>query len=71
MTATLNRPPAVDRVLAWPLVQQLIADHGRALVVDGVRAALQLWRGGEISDDELKGTCGRGHTAAPLHDAAC
>ena len=52
MTATFNRPPAVDRVLTWPLVQQLIADHGRALVVDGVRAALQLWRDGEISDDE-------------------
>ncbi|WVM88110.1 L-seryl-tRNA(Sec) selenium transferase [Halopseudomonas pachastrellae] len=52
MTAAINRPPAVDRVLAWPLVQQLIADHGRALVVDGVRAALQLWRDGQISDDE-------------------
>ena len=53
MTAAINRPPAVDRVLAWPLVQQLIAYHGRALVVDGVRAALQLWREGAISDDEV------------------
>ena len=66
MTATFNRPPAVDRVLAWPLVQQLIADHGRALVVDGVRAALQLWRGGEISDDEALVHWLRQHLLATL-----
>jgi L-seryl-tRNA(Ser) seleniumtransferase len=66
MTATFNRPPAVDRVLTWPLVQQLIADHGRALVVDGVRAALQLWRGGEISDDEALVHWLRQHLLATL-----
>ncbi|RGP55425.1 L-seryl-tRNA(Sec) selenium transferase [Pseudomonas abyssi] len=66
MTATHNRPPAVDRVLAWPLVQQLIADHGRALVVDGVRAALQLWRDGEISDDEALVHWLRQHLLATL-----
>ncbi|UJJ32219.1 L-seryl-tRNA(Sec) selenium transferase [Halopseudomonas maritima] len=66
MTATHNRPPAVDRVLAWPLVQQLIADHGRALVVDGVRAALQQWRDGEISDDEALVHWLRQHLLATL-----
>lgn len=66
MTATHNRPPAVDRVLAWPLVQQLIADHGRALVLDGVRAALQLWREGEISDDEALVHWLRQHLLATL-----
>lgn len=66
MTATLNRPPAVDRVLAWPLVQQLIADHGRALVLDGVRAALQLWRDGQISDDEALVHWLRQHLLATL-----
>ena len=66
MTAAINRPPAVDRVLAWPLVQQLIADHGRALVLDGVRAALQLWREGEISDDEALVHWLRQHLLATL-----
>ncbi|MEL0168092.1 MAG: L-seryl-tRNA(Sec) selenium transferase [Pseudomonadaceae bacterium] len=66
MTATFNRPPAVDRVLAWPLVQQLIADHGRALVLDSVRAALQLWREGEISDDEALVHWLRQHLLATL-----
>lgn len=66
MTAAINRPPAVDRVLAWPLVQQLIADHGRALVVDGVRAALQLWRDGAISDDEALVHWLRQHLLATL-----
>jgi L-seryl-tRNA(Ser) seleniumtransferase len=66
MTATLNRPPAVDRVLAWPLVQQLIADHGRALVVDGVRASLQHWRDGAISDDEALVHWLRQHLLATL-----
>ena len=46
------RPPAVDRVLAWPLVQQLVADHGRTLVLDAVRAGLQHWREGLLCDDQ-------------------
>ncbi len=66
MTATVNRPPAVDRVLAWPLVQQLIADHGRALVVDGVRAALQRWRDDQISDEEALVHWLRQHLLATL-----
>jgi len=66
MTAAINRPPAVDRVLTWPLVQQLIADHGRALVVDGVRTGLQLWRDGEISDDEALVHWLRQHLLATL-----
>ncbi|MEE3158159.1 MAG: L-seryl-tRNA(Sec) selenium transferase [Pseudomonadota bacterium] len=66
MTAAINRPPAVDRVLAWPLVQQLIADHGRALVLDGVRASLQLWRDGAISDDEALVHWLRQHLLATL-----
>ncbi|MEH6490558.1 L-seryl-tRNA(Sec) selenium transferase [Halopseudomonas sp.] len=66
MTAAINRPPAVDRVLAWPLVQQLIADHGRALVLDGVRAALQRWRDGQISDDEALVHWLRQHLLATL-----
>ncbi|ONM45234.1 L-seryl-tRNA(Sec) selenium transferase [Halopseudomonas pachastrellae] len=66
MTAAINRPPAVDRVLAWPLVQQLIADHGRALVLDGVRAALQLWRDGQISDEEALVHWLRQHLLATL-----
>ena len=66
MTAAINRPPAVDRVLAWPLVQQLIADHGRALVLDGVRAALRRWRDGAISDDEALVHWLRQHLLATL-----
>lgn len=38
------RPPAVDRVLAWPAMQLLIDSHGRALVLDCLRAALADWR---------------------------
>lgn len=45
-----QRPPAVDKALAWPGMQTLIASHGRALVLDSLRAALELWRSGEISD---------------------
>lgn len=34
------RLPAVDRVLRWPVIETLIAAHGRPLVVDAVRAEL-------------------------------
>ncbi len=34
------RLPAVDRVLAWPAVAELAAQHGRALVLEAVRAEL-------------------------------
>lgn len=45
------RPPAVDKVLAWPGMQALIKDHGRTLVLDALRSGLEQWRAGEIADD--------------------
>ena len=44
-------PPAVDRILAWPVMQALVASHGRALVLDCLREALALWRAGTLSDE--------------------
>jgi len=52
-----ERPPAVGKVLAWPGIQALIACHGRALVLDTLRAALQQWRDGVISDEQTLLTC--------------
>lgn len=46
-----SRPPAVDRVLAWPAVQLLIASYGRALVLDCLRAALTDWRETGIGEE--------------------
>lgn len=48
----LSRPPAVDKVLKWPGMQALIASHGRALVLDCLRTALDAWRQGQISDED-------------------
>lgn len=50
--APSTRPPAVDKALAWPGVQALVDCHGRALVVDALRAALQRWREGSIQDKQ-------------------
>jgi L-seryl-tRNA(Ser) seleniumtransferase len=36
--------PSVDRLLQLPAVQDLIAAHGRAPVIDSVRAGLAAWR---------------------------
>ena len=47
-----HRPPAVDKALAWPALQFLIACHGRTLVLDVLRAALQQWRDGLIHDEQ-------------------
>ncbi|HDZ09009.1 L-seryl-tRNA(Sec) selenium transferase [Pseudohongiella sp.] len=47
-----NRPPAVDKALAWPGMQALIDCHGRSLVLDALRAALQRWRDGDIGDEQ-------------------
>lgn len=47
-----RRPPAVDKALAWPAVQALVDCHGRALVLDALRAALQRWREGSIQDEQ-------------------
>ncbi len=47
----LVRPPAVDKALAWPGMQILVKDHGRALVVDALRSGLEQWRAGEITDE--------------------
>ncbi len=53
MTAPLTvRPPATDRALAWPGMQALVACHGRALVLDALRAALQQWRDGHIDSEQ-------------------
>ncbi|MBU2098625.1 MAG: L-seryl-tRNA(Sec) selenium transferase, partial [Gammaproteobacteria bacterium] len=52
MSTQLTRhPPAVDKVLAWPGMQALISCHGRSLLLTSVRAGLQQWRQGEVSDD--------------------
>ncbi|MEH6564806.1 MAG: L-seryl-tRNA(Sec) selenium transferase [Halopseudomonas sp.] len=48
----VTRPPSVDRALAWPLVRQLIVDHGRTLVLDCLRTGLQRWREGQIDDEQ-------------------
>ncbi|MCL5042810.1 MAG: L-seryl-tRNA(Sec) selenium transferase [Gammaproteobacteria bacterium] len=45
------RPPAVDKALAWPGIQALVACHGRTLVLDALRGSLQKWREGEVSDE--------------------
>ncbi|MEX0740571.1 MAG: L-seryl-tRNA(Sec) selenium transferase [Pseudohongiella sp.] len=47
-----TRPPAVDKALAWPGIRALIACHGRTLVVDALRAALQQWRDGTLQDEQ-------------------
>ncbi len=47
----LCRPPAVDKALRWPGMQELIASHGRALVVEKLRAGLDAWRRGQVSDE--------------------
>ena len=39
-----QRLPSVDRVLGWPAVVQLAAQHGRALVLEAVRAELAAQR---------------------------
>lgn len=53
MSAPQNtRPPAVDKVLAWPALQAMIACHGRTLVLDALRTALQQWREGRIQDEQ-------------------
>ena len=43
--------PSVDRLLQLPAVQDLIAAHGRTLVVDTVRAGLTAWRGENPAPD--------------------
>jgi L-seryl-tRNA(Ser) seleniumtransferase len=45
-------PPAVDKALAWPGMQALVACHGRSVVLDVLRAALQRWRDGDIGDEQ-------------------
>ena len=45
-----NRPPSVDRALGWPGMQALVASHGRALVLDCLREALDDWRAGQLAD---------------------
>lgn len=58
MTATPhNHPPAVDKALAWPGIQALIASHGRRVVLDALRAALQQWRDGHIDDEQTLLAC--------------
>jgi L-seryl-tRNA(Ser) seleniumtransferase len=39
------RPPSVDRILYWPAIAALCAEHGRAPVLDCVRAELLARRG--------------------------
>jgi L-seryl-tRNA(Ser) seleniumtransferase len=55
MTAqtAMARLPSVDRMLRWPLMAALIESHGRALVLDAVRAELAACRAsGELRPDE-------------------
>jgi len=47
----MHRPPAVDKALKWPGMQALVAIHGRALVLECLRVALEAWRQGHISDE--------------------
>ena len=47
-----TRPPSVDKTLAWPGVKDLIACHGRTLVLDALRSGLQRWRDGLIHDEQ-------------------
>ena len=47
----MHRPPAVDKALKWPGMQALVAIHGRALVLECLRVALESWRQGHISDE--------------------
>ena len=55
MTAqtAMARLPSVDRMLRWPLMAALVEAHGRALVLDAVRAELAACRAsGELRPDE-------------------
>ncbi|MBL8352696.1 MAG: L-seryl-tRNA(Sec) selenium transferase [Burkholderiaceae bacterium] len=47
-----SRLPAVDRVLAWPALADLIAVHGRTGVLDAVRAELAAWRASDRAPDD-------------------
>jgi L-seryl-tRNA(Ser) seleniumtransferase len=54
--AAWARLPSVDRVLRWPVVAALANAHGRALVLDAVRAELAAYRGAGLlagSDAQL------------------
>ncbi|MDH7943392.1 L-seryl-tRNA(Sec) selenium transferase [Pseudohongiella sp. SYSU M77423] len=51
-SAPSTRPPSVDKTLAWPGVKDLIACHGRTLVLDALRIGLQRWRDGLIHDEQ-------------------
>lgn len=46
------RLPAVDRVLAWPALTSLAAEHGRARVLEAVRAELAARRAAGTSPDD-------------------
>lgn len=47
-----SRLPAVDRVLAWPALAALAAEHGRTRVLDAVRAELAAQRAASVSPDQ-------------------
>ena len=50
--APRSRLPAVDRVLAWPALLDLAAEHGRTRVLDAVRAELAARRAaGKLPDE--------------------
>ncbi len=49
-----HRPPAVDRVLAWPTVAPLVAEYGRQSVLAGVRASIDELRP-RVAAGELTG----------------
>ena len=54
MLSAAQRPPAVDKVLAWPQVAVLVSEHGRPLVLAAVREELAARREGGVAGDELE-----------------
>ena len=54
MLSAAQRPPAVDKVLAWPQVAALVAAHGRPLVLSAVREELAARRSTGLLGNELE-----------------
>jgi L-seryl-tRNA(Ser) seleniumtransferase len=52
--AALARLPSVDRVLRWPVVAALADAHGRALVLDAVRAELAACRAAGVAGSDAQ-----------------
>ena len=53
MLSAAQRPPVVDKVLAWPDVAALVAAHCRPCGLSAVREELAAWRSMGLVGNEL------------------